>query len=535
MMKKDQETLSFWNDSVKLPEYPQLQENTHAEVCIIGAGIAGMTTAYLLSEQGISVIIVDSGKIGGGQTGRTTAHLSNQIDDRYYEIEKMHGTKAMQIVADSQTQAINKIEEIIKKENIDCNFERLNGYLFLGPDDSVKILQDELNAAHKAGLKRVQMFKKAPGENFNTGPCLVFPDQAQFHPLKYLAGLEKAITANGGLIYNNTHIQEVKGEEGGKKATVTTLSGLVITADSVVVATNTPINDMVVMHTKQAAYRSYVIGAIIPHGSVEKGLFWDTLKPYHYARVFQAHTEKIEKTQFDIILIGGEDHKTGQSKNESECFDKLEKWMRDHFTVNAEIVYKWSGQVQEPNDRLPFLGRNPLDEPNIYIITGDSGMGMTNCTAGAMIISDLITGKENPWAELYNPSRKPVSINSAKEFIKENVNVLVELANLVTPGKPKSLDEVEPGTGKVINRDGQMIAVYKDQSGKVSECSAACTHLGCLVDWNNVENTWDCPCHGSRFDHKGKVITGPAIYDLKPVKKPESVQSEQEFKVKNKG
>jgi glycine/D-amino acid oxidase-like deaminating enzyme/nitrite reductase/ring-hydroxylating ferredoxin subunit len=526
-MQKENGTVSLWMESVDIPEYPALKKNTHADICVIGAGIAGMTTAYLLSELGKKVIIVDSGKIGGGQTGRTTAHLSNEIDDRYSEIEKMHGAKALKIVADSQTQAINKIEEIVKKEKIDCSFERLNGYLFLGPTDTEKLLKDELEAAHRAGLTGVNLLGKAPVKGFETGPCLVFPRQAQFNPLQYLAGLEKALTRNGVKIYNNTHIKEVKG---GEVAEVITSGGLSILATSVVVATNTPINDLVVMHTKQAAYRSYVLGVKIPHGSVEKALYWDTIDPYHYIRLYEPDKGKEQK--YDILIVGGEDHKTGQSENEQDCFYNLEKWLREKFPMATDIVYKWSGQVQEPDDALAFLGRNPADEPNVYIITGDSGMGMTNCTAGAMIITDLISGRENPWAELYDPSRKPLSATAAKEFIKENANVGVQYTDWLVPGKPKDVDAVEPGTGKVINRDGQMIAVYKAENGAVSECSAACTHLGCLVEWNNVENTWDCPCHGSRFEPEGKVITGPAITGLKPVKKPEPAK-EKELRPKN--
>src|ERR1041385_8706187 len=231
-------------------------------VCIIGAGIAGLTTAYLLAKEGKHVVVLDDGPLGGGMTARTTAHLTNALDDRFYELERLFGEDGSRLAAESHTSAIDRVEKIIQEEKIDCEFERLDGYLFIPPDGKIKVLEDELPAAHRAGLTEVTRLERAPLDSFDTGPCLHFPRQAQFHPLKYLAGLAQPIEAAGGNIFTASHADRI-GEH-----TVTTTAGYPITADSIVVATNSPVNDRVTIHTKQAPYTTYVIGARVAKGSI---------------------------------------------------------------------------------------------------------------------------------------------------------------------------------------------------------------------------------------------------------------------------
>ena len=301
-----EQTESIWMATAEVPLESSLTEHITADVCIVGAGIAGMSTAYLLAAEGKSVVVLDDGPIGGGMTGRTTAHLVNALDDRYFELEKLHGEDGARHAAESHTAAINKVEEIVKTETIDCEFERLDGYLFVPPRESKKILDDELAATHRAGLTEIEKVERVPWGDYDTGAALRFPKQAQFHPLKYLAGLATAIKKRGGRIYTNTHAKEI---EGGKKARVDTSGGGVVTSDAVVVATNTPVNDLIAIHTKQAAYQTYVIGARVPKGSVPRGLYWDTPDPYHYIRI-----ESVGKgaQAYDVLIVGGEDHKTGQ-------------------------------------------------------------------------------------------------------------------------------------------------------------------------------------------------------------------------------
>jgi glycine/D-amino acid oxidase-like deaminating enzyme/nitrite reductase/ring-hydroxylating ferredoxin subunit len=507
------QTVSVWMDTGPLVEEAPLMESVQADVCIVGAGISGMTTAYLLSKEPKRVIVLDDGPVGGGMTGRTTAHLVNALDDRYFELERLHGEDGARLAAESHTAAIDRIESIVEADQIDCEFERLDGYLFVPPNDAKQILDDELEACLKAGLK-LEKVERAPIESYDTGPALRFPNQGQFHPLKYLAGLAKAIQRNGGRIYTNTHASKI---EGGDRATVETGGGAVVTADAVVVATNSPVNDLVAIHTKQAAYQTYVIGARVPRGSVTKALYWDTPDPYHYLRI-----ETVGKGTgaYDVLIVGGEDHKTGQEDDANRRFGILERWTRQRFPMIEGIEYRWSGEVLEPIDGLAFIGRNPLDEPNVFIATGDSGNGMTHGTIAGILITDLIMGRENEWAELYEPARK--TLRALPEFARENLNVAMEYTGLVTPGEVDSIDEIKAGNGAIIRRGLTKVAVYRDEKGEVHERSAICRHLGCVVDWNTLESTWDCPCHGSRYDAYGHVIQGPANSDLPEVESTEA-------------
>ena len=478
-------------------------------MCVVGAGIAGMTTAYLLARAGRAVVVIDDGPVGGGETGRTTAHLSNALDDRYYQIERLHGPYGAQIAAESHTAAISRIESIASQEDIDCDFERVDGFLFLGRDSKPDELERELDAAHRAGLHEVELVDRAPPEFWNTGPALRFPRQAQFHPLKYLNGLARAIIRDGGQIFSHAHADQIVD---GEPCQVTTSDGRVITADNVVVATNSPVNDWVILHTKQAAYRTYVIGARVPRGSIPRALYWDTADPYHYVRLHEVDS-RIDSAQLeDILIVGGEDHKTGQEDDADRRFKSLEDWTRERFPMVKSIDFRWSGQVMEPVDYMAFIGKNPGTDQHIYIVSGDSGNGMTHGTIAGILLTDLILGRKNPWTELYDPSRK--KIRATPQFVRQALNVAVQYADWATGGDVDSVDKIEPGSGAVLRRGAKKIAAYKDNQGTVHLRSAVCTHLYCIVDWNSAEKTWDCPCHGSRFDPYGKVINGPAITPL---------------------
>jgi glycine/D-amino acid oxidase-like deaminating enzyme/nitrite reductase/ring-hydroxylating ferredoxin subunit len=502
---------SVWDDA-KPPKFHALAENVSADVCIVGAGIAGLSTAYLLLKSGKTVVVLEAkDELGRGETGVSSAHLSNGLDDRYYNLEKSHGEAGMRYAAQSHTAAIARIEQIVADEKIQCDFERVDGYLFAAPKKDPDELQKEIDAVHRAGLISVEWVDRVPFSGFDTGRCLRFPGQAQFHPLKYLFGLAHAVKRLGGRIYTNTKATEFVG---GREAFVGTSDGVKVSTEALVVATNVPVNDRVVIHTKQAAYRSYVIGLKIPVGAVEKALYWDTAEPYHYIR-----TQRIPGDEkHAILIVGGEDHKTGQGQEEDiKHYAHLETWVRHHFPKAGKVEYKWSGQIIEPIDGLAFIGRNPNDEPNVYIATGDSGNGLTHGTIAGLLITDLINGRSNPWETLYNPSRSP--LHAFKEFVKENLNVVPQYKDWVTPGEIKSEERIKRNSGKVVRRGLQKIAAYRDEHGAIFECSAMCPHLGCIVNWNGAENTWDCPCHGSRFDPKGKVLNGPANSDLPEVTK----------------
>jgi glycine/D-amino acid oxidase-like deaminating enzyme/nitrite reductase/ring-hydroxylating ferredoxin subunit len=499
---------SFWVASTDTQNFPTLTQNLETDVLVIGGGIAGLTTAYLLAKSGRQVVLVEDGQLGSGESGRTTAHLTAALDDRYYYIENVFGEKAAGLAAESHTAAIETIEEIVASENIDCHLRRVTGYLFSHPSDKPSHLEKEFAATQRAGLD-TNLRQGIPGLN-NGLRCIEFPNQGQFHIMKYLRGLARAISAAGGQIFTGTHATDI--DSSGAKC-----NGYQVKAKHIVVATNSPVNDLVTMHTKQHPYRTYVIAGKVKKGTLPYALWWDTgdvqskwvSEPYHYVRLEQYDE------QYDLLIAGGEDHKTGQSAAEDiaepQRYERLEAWTRAHFPDLEQIDYRWSGQVLEPVDSLGFMGKNPGDD-NIYIITGDSGNGMTHTTIGALIITDLINGVKNKWADLYDPAR--ITFRTAGDFLSEAGNMAAQYRDWVLPSDIKDADSLHPGEGGIITSGLRKLAVYRDDAGKLQAFSAVCPHLGCIVRWNKDEKSFDCPCHGSRFTCDGTVINGPALTNL---------------------
>ncbi len=499
---------SPWMESLPTPETVRLARDHHADVCVIGAGIAGLSVAYELARDGRSVIVLDDGPIGGGETSRTTAHLASAFDDRYFKVEALHGEHGARLTAESHAAAIDRIERIVEEEQIECAFERLDGYLFAPPGETPDLLERELEACRRAGLADVKLVDRAPLEGFETGACLRFPRQAQFHPMRYLYGLAAAIRRLGGRIVTGAHVSKIEGGQNGASARVTVgEEGPVVTAADVVVATNTPVNDVLTMHTKQFPYRTYVIGAAVPRGTVHRALYWDTADPYHYVRLHRA-------PRGEMLIVGGEDHKTGQEDDGVERHDRLERWARERFPSMGAVHHRWSGQVMEPMDALAFIGRNPGKDDNVWIVTGDSGNGMTHGAIAGMLLRELVLGRDHPWSTLYDPNRR--TLRAAAEFTRENLNMAAQYADWLTGGDVKDVADIARNEGAVIREGLRKVAVYRDAHGALHRCSAVCPHLGALVRWNHEEHTWDCPAHGSRFDPQGHVLNGPAIGDLSP-------------------
>lgn len=501
--------ISYWTDTTTPSKKNPLKENLETEVVIIGGGLAGLSVAYCLIQSGKSIVLVEDGFIGSGETGRTTAHLVTALDDRYYDLERTFGDEKTKLIAESHITAINFVERTIHKENIDCGFERVNGYLFRHPSDHKDALKLELKAALNAGVE-IKEVDAAPGL-LQTEQALCFLNQAQFHPLKYLDGLCKAIEKKGGKIFTGTHASKINHEG------ITTEAGFTVKAKHVVVATNSPVNNIYTTFEKQYAYRTYVIGALVKKDLLPKALWWDTgdfksnskVPPYHYTRVHPYNE------QYDLLICGGEDHPTADTSKtkviEEDRYELVEAWARKYFPI-GEVVYRWSGQVLEPMDGIAFIGRNPFDHDNVYIITGDSGNGMTHCPFAGLLISDLINGKDNKWEKLYSPLRFTVKKSTAemKLLFDDLVNVLKKWFYTGCV----ELSSIKNGEAGIVKLDGKKCGAYRDESGKLYLVSADCTHLKCMVLWNNDEKSWDCPCHGSRFTYKGNVINGPANFDL---------------------
>lgn len=497
---------SVWVTDTKMSQGAKLSGEVRAEVCIIGAGIAGLSTAYLLAREERQVAVLEADRPGTGQTARTTAHLGSYIDDGLTEVERVHGVEGLRLAIESHAAAIDRIEAIVQQEKIDCGFRRVDAYLFLSPESKRKELEDELAAAHRAGWTQVELLESTPVPSLSGVPCLRIPNQAEFHPLKYLSGLRDALGRMGAKVYTGSQVIRAGGTD---LRTVETASGAMLIADKVVVATNSPITNRVQMHTKRHPYVTYVVGLEAESAQFPEALYWDTSAPYHYVRLTR-HEGR------NILIVGGEDHKTGQGgEHLQECYDRLESWARERFPGLGARSYHWSGQVMETLDGLGYIGLNPLDNGNVFIATGDSGMGMTHGTIAGILITDLIQGRSNPWTSIYDPARKPMK--TIADFVTENANMAFQYRDYVTGSDVLSIDEIPAGQGAVIREGLAKVAVYRDKAGKVHRCSAVCPHLGAIVRWNNDEKTWDCPAHGSRFAAHGECIQGAAYRPLAKV------------------
>ncbi|HEX2395705.1 MAG TPA: FAD-dependent oxidoreductase, partial [Bacteroidales bacterium] len=429
------ENYSFWTASSKPIAYQKLKKSIETDVLIIGGGISGLSTAYCLSLTGRDVTLIDDGYLGSGETGRTTAHITYALDDRYFELERIFGKRKAMLAANSHMTALQWIDNTIRLEKIQCGFKRIPGYLFLHNTDKIETLEKEYESTRRLGLF-TEVLPKVPGiENLTESRCIKFPGQGQFHPLLYLSGLADAITKKRSKIYTETKAEEITKK--GARA-----NGYSIKANHIVVATNTPVNDLVTMHTKQWPYRTYVIGAKILKGALSYSLWWDTgnirskwvTEPYHYVRLQEFDD------LYDLLIVGGEDHKVGQADKEdipeTNRYESLWEWTRKKFPAVESIEYKWSGQVMEPIDSLGFIGKNPGDD-NIYIITGDSGNGMTHGTIGGILVADIINGKRNLWEELYSPSR--ITWNTAGDFLREAGNMVAQYADWIAGSDIKEL------------------------------------------------------------------------------------------------
>lgn len=503
----DGRSASVWMTTTDARRPPPLDGAHDVDVCIVGAGIAGLSTAYCAAREGLSVLVVDDGTLGGGQTKRTTAHLASALDDRFTEIERIHGAEAARVAATSHAAAIDRIEAIIGAERIDCAFERVDGYLCLAGEATPQWLDRELAAAHRAGLTDVERLDACPGSDRFRGPCLRFPRQAQFQPLRYLGGLAAAAERHGAQLFGG-HVDTIEKQPGGRlRATTSTLAR--VSARFAVVATNSPIHERVAVHTKQAPYRTYAIAMSIPRGAVPVALYWDTLDPYHYVRVCGDERD----ADRELLIVGGEDRRIAPMA-EAEAANRyiaLEAWTRKHFPAVTDITHRWSGQVLETLDGLAFIGATPSGPDNLVMVSGDSGMGLTHGTIAGMLLTDRIAGRDNPWSRFYDPSRMPIA--AAATYIRENFTGALGYSDWLKPGDgdPQSLPR---GGGGVFGWGTHKRAIYRDADGKLHVRSALCPHLGGVVGWSDAEKTWDCPCHGSRFDAYGRVVQGPANADL---------------------
>jgi glycine/D-amino acid oxidase-like deaminating enzyme/nitrite reductase/ring-hydroxylating ferredoxin subunit len=503
----DVETLPYWADSALLPRLGKIDSDVDVDVVVIGGGITGLTTAYLLLSAGKSVVVLERAQCASIDTGHTTAHLTMVTDTRLSELVSRFGRSQAQAVWDAGLAAIDQIASIVDEHDIDCAFEWVDGYRHAPGGEPGSQRLDEFR--NEASLARELAFDATFVEHtpFVGGPGVRFVDQARFHPLKYLSGLMGAVRAKGGVIYEHSVAEEFLENPLRVKA-----DSRRVQCRDIVIATHNPLVGLAsalratLFQTKLALYTSYVVAGRVARGRVPDALFWDTADPYQYMRLDP-------QRDHDLVIFGGEDHKTGQVPDTNACYARLEhsllKWIPE-----IGMTHRWSGQVIETPDGLPYIGKIADHQ---YAATGFAGNGMTFGTLAAMMIADAIQGTRNPWAELFDPGRAAIR-HGLWDYIKENKDYPYYMLRQRSTGtgERRSLRSLRPGQGKVIQQGGQSVAAYRGSDGSLTLRSATCPHMGCIVGWNTAERTWDCPCHGSRFTAEGEVISGPAETPLPP-------------------
>lgn len=503
---------SLWIDTTPDTNFPELSQNIEVDVVIVGGGIVGLTTALFLKEAGLKIAVIEARKIVKGVTGHTTAKVTSQHSLIYDYLISTFGKEKAKFYGNSNEEAITRIESVSKKYRIDCDFKRLPAYVFAeNSEDSGKV-KKEVEAAKNLGLpasfEENFSSKGRPSSGWDfpleSYGAIKFDNQAQFHPRKYLLGVAEQIPDEDNFIFENTTVLSFKE---GEPCTVITDKG-VVKAKDVVIATHVPFfKSPGAFFTRLYQIRSYVYGLYIK-GKLPEGVFYGTL----------SHTIRSQPTKKGtIILMGNEDHKAGQGGDIVARYKRIVEYYKKFFEIE-EIDYHWSTQDPDTPDRVPFIGKISSNSKHVFMASGFAGWGMTNGTVAAMLISDLILGKDNPWKELYDPGRVTIEASTFGRFISENANV----AEKFIGGKIAELEEIDvskvtPGEGLVGKLNGQKVGAFKDNEGRVYGVKLNCTFEGCDLAWNNAEKTWDCPCCGSRFFFDGKVMQGPATKDLQGI------------------
>lgn len=491
---------SYWLASTDTTDYPNLNEDISADIVIVGGGIVGILCAYLLKNEGLNIVILEADHIVQGTTGHTTAKITSQHGLIYDQIKSQMGIGLARQYAEANETAIHEIKKIADDNQIQCDYVPQAAFVFTEQEKYIQKISDEVKTASDLGIK-AEYVEEIPFP-ISIRAAVRFDNQAQFHPRKYLLALAQNIYNDGVRIFEQSRAVDI---EEDNNYVITTDKGKKVTAQKVIIATHYPFyNKPASYYTRIYSERSYVV-AIKAREQYPGGIYINAEDPARSLR--NQVTDDGE-----IILVGGDHHKTGQGMDTTKHYETLMDFANNIFTVE-DIPFRWSTQDCMTLDGLPYVGQFTSDTPNLYIATGFGKWGMTNSMASAMILRDLIIEGESPWQDVYNPSRKTI-LPSAKNFIVENYNVAEQLLDGKLSQLPKDID-LDPGEAKVVKIDGERIGAFKDDDGNLHLVDTTCTHMGCELNWNSAERSWDCPCHGSRFSYEGEVISGPAVKPLK--------------------
>jgi len=491
---------SYWIESTPAPAWPAARGDATVDVAVIGAGIVGLTAADLLKKAGLSVAVVEARRVAEGVSGHTTAKVTAGHGVIYSEIARTFGEDGARTYAASNLAALEYMAVLVDTEAVDCEWVRKDNYIYADSPDSVDTVRQEAEACAAAGMD-AEFVTEVPLP-FETFGAVRQRNQAQFHPRRYFLHLADAVDGDGSSVWENSRVTKV---HDGTPCRVETEHG-VITARDVVIATHMPMADRGLFFAKVHPFREHVVTAKVARAMVPDGMFISAGQP----------TRSVRGTPYGddaLLVISGEKHKVGEESDTEQRYRLLQQWASERFAVEA-FEHHWSAQDNYSVDGVPYIGRLSRTAQHLYTATGFNAWGMTGGTLAGMLLSDAILGRDNPWASLYDSNRvKPVA--GAKDFIKENVKDAVHFVGdrLAKEGED-SADALAPGEAAVVQADGGPVAAYRDDDGAVHAVSAVCTHMGCLVSWNNGERSWDCPCHGSRFAVDGQVLNGPAVQPL---------------------
>lgn len=483
---------SLWVNTTDPGDFPPLSGDARADVVVVGAGITGLSTARLLVEQGASVIVIDAGAVCAGATGYTTAKVTSLHGLTYTDLADRFDRDRARLYGDANEAAIAEIARLVELDKIDCGFERRAHVAYTTDPSTAEDVAREAELA--AGLGLPASYVTTTDLPLEVAGGIRFEAQAQFHPRSYCLGLAAAVTAAGGRIHAHTRARHID------TGVVATDHGQ-LHGDAVVVATHLPIKEMGGYFARTEPHRSYAL-AVTVDGDVPQDMYISIDQPTRSLR-----------TAGDHLIVGGEGHKVGEPHDTTEHYRNLESWARQHFGVRS-VDHRWSAQDWAAADRVPYIGRMPGHDDRVYVATAFRKWGMTHGTVAAMVIRDLVAGRDNPWLELYDATRIAPK-QSIKAVISENVSAVKHfLGDRLGAEHADAVSRLQPGEGTVVRIDGRDVAAYRDDDGTLRAVSAVCTHLGCLVNFNPAERSWDCPCHGSRFAADGAVLEGPAVDDL---------------------